>query len=120
MEAFAGAGGDLAGLRVRVVVVVIVAVDLLLVGLLKLHVDAVGLVDVALFGAGLDLGGLEVKVGDLLAEVGEEGEPLFREGHPEERLRLLLLLLVALLLVLEGDEHLLDGALQEGIPFELS
>ena len=106
--------GDLAGLGVRVVVV-LVAVHLLLVGLLELHVDAVGLVDVTLVGAadvGLGGGGIEVEVGDLLAQVGEEGEPLLGEGDAEERLRLLLLLPVALLLVLEGDEDLLDGALQ--------
>jgi hypothetical protein len=52
------------------------------------------------------------EVGDLLAQVEEEGEPFLGE-RAEERLRLLLFLLAAHLLVLQGGEHLVRRSSQD-------
>ena len=56
--------------------------------------------------------GIVAKVCDLLAQVEEEGEPLLCQGS-EEGLCLLLLLLTAHLLVLEGGQHLVSCSGQD-------
>ena len=52
------------------------------------------------------------EVGDLLAQVEEEGEAFLGE-RAKEGLRLFLLLLAAHLLVLQGGEHLVRRACQD-------